>query len=320
MTETTSNPERLLNEAIDLIIRKQNDPDNPVSDDLIRSWRARSPQHEQIWNRVTLAHDASGAILNEQRRKERSESLGITRRNLIVSGVAVLGLGSAAYSLNTHFLTSALADHMTGKGEIRRTTLPDGSIATLGPESALALNFNDEKRNVDLLAGMCFFDVAHDARRPFSVLAANVCVTALGTAFDVSNDTSSVTVAVDHGLVHVQTLNQALEASIQLEKGQWVTMHPASGRIDRGRRESGQIGEWRDNLIIAEEETVDTLVARIGRWLPGRIVVADRSIGSKRVSGIFDLNNPLRTLEAVVHPTGARVRRITSLITVISPL
>lgn len=320
MTETTSNPERLLNEAIDLIIRKQNDPDNPVSDDLIRSWRTRSPQHEQIWNRVTLAHDASGAILNEQRRKERSESLGITRRNLIVSGVAVLGLGSAAYSLNTHFLTSALADHMTGKGEIRRTTLPDGSAATLGPESALAVNFSDERRDVDLLAGMCFFEVAKDARRPFSVLAANVRVTARGTAFDVSNDTSSVTVAVDHGIVDVQTSNAALGASIQLEKGQWVTMHPASGRVDRGRRESGQIAEWRDNLIIANEETVDTLVARIGRWLPGRIVFADRSIGSQRVSGVFDLNNPLRTLEAVVHPTGARVRRITSLITVISPL
>lgn len=320
MTESISHQERLLNEAIDLVIRRQNDPDNRVSEELIRGWRARSQEHEDVWLRVASVHGASGAILNEQRRIERSKSLGLTRRNLMLGGLAIIGLGSAAYTFRTSLLPSARADHMTNKAEIRRTTLPDGSIATLGPESAIALNFDEERRDVDLLAGMCFFEVAKETRRPFSVLASNLRATALGTAFDVSVDTNSVTVAVDHGLVDVQTSESTIAAGIKLEKGQWLTMHSASGRIDRGRRESGHIAEWRDNLIIAEEETVDALIARIGRWLPGHIIVADRSIGTQRVSGIFDLNNPLRTLEAVIHPTGARVRRVTSFVTVISPL
>lgn len=320
MTETMPDQERLLDEAIDLIIRRQNDPDNSVSDELIRAWRARSKQHDDVWARVSRLHGASGMILIEQRRIERSESLGLTRRNVMLGGLAMLGLGSAAYSFAPGMVMQARADHMTPKGEIRRIVLPDDSIATLGPESAIAVNFEKERREVRLLAGMCFFEVARDLNRPFSVACADLRATALGTAFDVSNDNDSVTVAVDHGLVNVQASNSLLQAGLQLEEGQWLTMDTDSGRIDRGRREGGQIAAWRDNLIIAKEETVNALVARIGRWLPGRIVIADPSVGAQRVSGIFDLTDPRRTLEAVVHPTGARVRQVTSFVTVISPL
>lgn len=320
MTETIPDQQRLLDEAIDLIIRQQNDPDNPVSEELIRAWRGRSQHHQDIWARVSRVHGASGTLLNEKRRIERSESLGLTRRNFMVGGLTILGLGSAAYSFAPGMLMEAHADHVSDKGEIRRVTLPDGSVATLGPESAIAVNFGTERREVELLAGMCFFEVARELNRPFSVVCADLRATALGTAFDVSNDNDSVTVAVDHGLVDVQASNSLLQAGLQLEEGQWLTMDTDSGRIDRGQKESGQIATWRDNVIIADEETVDALVSRIGRWLPGRIVIADPSVGAQRVSGIFDLTDPRRTLEAVVHPTGSRVRQVTSFVTVISPL
>jgi transmembrane sensor len=99
-----------------------------------------------------------------------------------------------------------------------------------------------------------------------------------------------------------------------------MTFDTSSGIVDRGKREPGQVGMWRDRLLIADRETVTALVARIGRWIPGRIITADPYIGQQRVSGIFDLSNPLRALEAVVHPAGGRVRQISSFVTVISPV
>ncbi len=320
MTDTPTDHGRLLDEAIDLIIRQQNDPDNPVSEELIRAWRGRSRQHEDIWARVARVHGASGTILNEQRRIERSRNLGIARRNFMLGGLGILGLGTAAYSFAPGMLTEARADHVTDKGEIRRINLPDGSIATLGPDSAIAVNFDSARREIELLTGMCFLEVAKGLNRPLSAVCAHLRATTLGSTFDISNDRDSVTVAVDNGLVDVQASNPLVQASVQLEQGQWLTMNTDSGRIDRGRMESGQVAAWRDNLIIADRETVNALVTRIGRWLPGRIVIADPSVGTQRVSGIFDLTDPLRTLEAVVHPTGARVRQVTSFVTIISPL
>lgn len=320
MNETIPDQERLLDEAIDLIIRLQNDPNNLVAIELIRAWRARGSQYEKVWALVSKAHGASGKILNEKRRIERRESLGLTRRNFMVGGFAVFGVGAAAYSFGPSMLLQAHADYMTGKGEIRRVNLPDGSIAMLGPDSAIALDFRRERRTIDLLAGMSFFEVVSDTSRPFSVISGTLSATALGTAFDVSNDAGVLTVSVDHGLVDVRTSDSALEMGVKLAEGQWITFDPSSGSIGRGQRERGQVASWRDNLIIAERETVSALVARIGRWIPGRIVIADPFIGDQRVSGVFDLTNPRLALQAAVHPAGARVRQVSSFVTVISPL
>jgi len=320
MNGTTPDQDRLLDEAIDLLIRQQNDPENPVAAEMIRAWRLRSPQHEQVWARVSKVHGASGRILSEERRRERRQSLGLTRRNLMLGGFTVMGTGLAAYAFGPQIILQARADHMTAKGEKRRIELPDGSVATLGPESAIALDYREDRRTVDLLTGMSFFEVASDAGRPFSVLSGSLSATALGTAFDVSDDGGILTVSVDHGLVDVRLADPALAGGEQLGDGQWLTFDPSSGGIDRGRRESGQIASWRDNLIIADKEAVSALVARIGRWVPGRVVIADPSIGRQRVSGVFDLNDPLRALQAVVHPAGGRVRQVSSLMTVISPI
>ncbi|WP_313192590.1 FecR family protein [Shinella zoogloeoides] len=320
MNGTTPDQDRLLDEAIDLLIRQQNDPENPVAAEMIRAWRLRSPQHEQVWARVSKVHGASGRILSEERRRERRQSLGLTRRNLMLGGFTVLGTGLAAYAFGPQIILQARADHMTAKGEKRRIELPDGSVATLGPESAIALDYREDRRTVGLLAGMSFFEVASDAGRPFSVLSGSLSATALGTAFDVSDDGGILTVSVDHGLVDVRLADPALAGGEKLGDGQWLTFDPSSGGIDRGRRESGQIASWRDNLIIADKEAVSALVARIGRWVPGRVVIADPSIGRQRVSGVFDLNDPLRALQAVVHPAGGRVRQVSSLMTIISPI
>lgn len=320
MNETTPDSERLLDEAIDLVIRLQNDPGNPVAIELIRAWRARGQQHEDVWAHVSKVHGASGKILTEKRRIERRENLDLTRRNFMASGFAALGAGAAAYSFGPGMLLQARADHMTEKGEIRRINLPDGSIATLGPESAIALDFRSERRSIDLLVGMSFFEVANDASQPLSVLSGSLSATAAGAAFDVSNDAGIMAVSVDHGFVDVRASGSALERGETLAEGQWITFDRSSGNIDRGQRETTQIASWRDNFIIAERETVSALVARIGRWIPGRIVIADPFIGDQRVSGVFDLNNPLLALQAVVHPAGGRVRRISSFVTIISPL
>jgi transmembrane sensor len=320
MSEARPDQDRLTDEAIDLVIRLQNDPENLVAIEMVRAWRARGPEHERIWARVAKVHGAAGKILTDRRRAKRRESLGLTRRNFVIGGAIGLGAIGAGYSLLPDILIRSRADHITGKGEIRRVSLPDGSVATLGPDSAIAVDFAAQRRRIELLAGMSFFDVASEPQRPFSVQTAELTVTALGTAFDVSSDAGILSVAVDHGVVETRAPSSPLATGARLQAGEWVTFDRSTHAVERGSREASQIASWRDNFIIAEKEAVSALVARIGRWIPGRIVMADPFIGAQRVSGIFDLNDPKRALEAVVHPAGARVRQVSTFLTVISPL
>lgn len=312
--------DRLLDEAIDLLIRLQNDPGNPVSTEMIRAWRAGGPDHERAWAQVSGIHGVTGKVLTDRRKAERRQSLGLTRRNLVIGAIAGLGAAGAGYAVLPDLLIQARADVVTAKGEIRQVALPDGSMATLGPASALAFRFTPGRRGVELLTGMAYFDVRPEPQRPFAVVADDLTVTALGTAFDTSSDAGFLTVSVDHGLVEARAPDSALAAGVRLAAGDWITFDPAANITERGRREAGQIATWRDRILIVEKEPISAVVARIGRWTPGRIVLADPGIGRQRISGVFDLSDPRLALEAVVHPAGARVRQVSSILTVISPV
>jgi len=162
--------------------------------------------------------------------------------------------------------------------------------------------------------------VMEDPARPFVVGSGGLSATALGTAFDVSNDAGVVSVSVDHGLVEARAPSLSFSGAERLGAGEWLTFDLSSHSLNRGDREAFQIAAWRTGMIVAEKETVSALVARISRWQEGQVVIADPFLGSRIVSGVFDLGDPLRALEAVVRPFGAKVRKITPFMTVISPV
>lgn len=318
MSETKPDPDRLLDEAIDLIIRLQNDPENPVTLEMIAGWRARSDEHERIWDKVAGAHGMSGKIVTDQVKAEHKAKSKVTRRKFMIGAATGLGAVGAGTVLLPEAILSARADYMTAKGEIRRVELADGSKATLGPESALAVDYQQERRGLELLRGMCFFEVEEDLQRPFVVEAGRIAATVLGTDFDMSLDADFVSVSVAEGHVRTQAPGGPW-ADGQLTRGDWARFDPSRRMTFGGRREPGQIAAWRVALLVADREPISALVARISRWCPGRIVVADPFIGEQEVSGLFDLREPYRALEAVVHPAGGRVYRISSYLTVIAP-
>jgi transmembrane sensor len=309
---------RLFREAADLAIRLQNDPVNPVSIEMVRAWVARSPKHEATWARVAEIHGMTGKILTE--RRKAAEGSRLTRRSLVIGGVAGLGAIAAGAWAVPEAVLYARADHVTSTAEIRRIVLVDGSAMTLGPDSAVAIAYTNDRRDIELLAGMAYFEVVSDAARPFSVLSGPLSAKALGTAFDVSNDAGFISVSVDHGVVEAKAPVSGLSVGERLNAREWITLDPSSHNLTRGTREAFEIAAWRTGMIVAEKETVSAMVAKIARWQPGSVVVADPFLGSRVVSGVYDLRDPIRALEAVVRPFGAKVREIAPYVTVISPV
>ncbi len=318
MTDEMSDEDRLFMEATDLMIRLKNDPDNPVPRRMIREWRMRSLEHESIWAEVAEIHGMMVKIITDEREAGKKAVPGITRRSLVIAGL--VGAGAAAgYAALPGLLVEARADYTTGKGQVRRVDLADGSIATMGPDSAIVVRFDERQRFIHLLQGMAFFDAASDRARPFSVGMGELVTTALGTAFEISDGAGYLSVSVDRGTVEVTSTAADIEAA-RLSAGQWLAFDAQNRTSRHGTRESGQIAAWRAGQLFAEDEPVSSLIAKISRWQPGRTIVVDPSLGSRRVSGVFDLADPPRAFRALVHPFGGHVRTVGSYLTVISPI
>lgn len=85
----------------------------------------------------------------------------------------------------------------------RTVRLADGSEMVLSARAVAKVAFTRNARALEILQGAVYFQVKHDASRPFIVRAGEVSVTALGTAFSVNRETDRLSVTVTEGSVNV---------------------------------------------------------------------------------------------------------------------
>ncbi|TYR36260.1 DUF4974 domain-containing protein [Sphingobacterium phlebotomi] len=112
----------------------------------------------------------------------------------------------------------------TGVGERKVVNLPDGSTVTLNARTSLRVDENAygrSAREVELLAGEAFFEVAKDSSRAFIVQAGRLQTTVLGTSFNIQTyaEMEEQVISVYTGRVKVQRGNNNLGT---LEKGQRI--------------------------------------------------------------------------------------------------
>ncbi|HBO3874035.1 TPA: FecR domain-containing protein, partial [Pseudomonas aeruginosa] len=143
-------------------------------------------------------------------------------RGWAAAAAVLLALGSAWNERDAG--VSWLADHSTGKGEVRILRLVDGSEVELDAQSAIDVAYDSRERRVRLLEGSAIFRAAPRAgreTRPFVVESAGGSTRALGTRFLVSRN--------DDGSVQVGVLEHRVAVALA---------HPRTGTV--GRRELGE--------------------------------------------------------------------------------
>ena len=209
------------------------------------------------------------------------------------------------------------SDFQTATAETRSLSLDDGSLIVMGAESAVARDFSGGRREVALLRGEAWFQVAHDAARPFIVTAGDMTITVTGTAFDVAMTDRTVAVALARGSVAVERPGTTpLEKT--LEPGQRLAIDRQDGAVLITDVDPVLMGGWRSGRLIVHGARLADVVDAVDRYHPGTITLIGRSVADRRVTGVFDLANPEKALRSLVSPYGVSVRKVTPWNTVVS--
>lgn len=211
------------------------------------------------------------------------------------------------------------AVYVAGPGELRSLKLEDGSEISLTSETRLRVDFDADVREIFLSRGEALFHVAKDARRPFVVRADRTSARAVGTAFSVQRDAKHVVVTVGEGRVAVSQAEGVLpfrgapaaDEGVALAADQQIATAP-DGQLQQVRFVDSQRAlAWAKGDLIFENETVDAVVAKFNRFARIKMRVEDRYIGSRTVSGIFEVDDPesfVAFLSSVEQVTVARPR------------
>ncbi|MES2458182.1 MAG: FecR domain-containing protein [Bacteroidota bacterium] len=170
------------------------------------------------------------------------------------------------------------------KAQKRQITLPDGTRVWLNAGSELKYepDFNKKLRTVSL-SGEGFFDVKHDAGRPFVIHTGEVTTTVLGTAFNVKENKTgqSVEVTVTRGRVSV---TRGDKISI-LTPDQQVTVDLLSGNFSKKTIEAEKIIAWISNEMDFDDVTFESAAAQLEKHFQVKISFDNEKLKTCRFSG-----------------------------------
>lgn len=297
MTQPDPDREALLREAARILIRLNENPDDPDAREARDHFVARGAAEQKAFEAALRMWKVGG--------RKKPPRPGATLACLLVAGLAA----TLAYA---PLRLAALADWQTGF-EISEVTLSSGDIAYLDADSAIADASDGTSRRIRLLQGAGYFDV-ETAPQSFVVEAGPLTATALGTAFEVSHLGDTILVAVSEGAVEVQVA----EMATRLDAGERLLWSPAGG-ISRSEIEATSIAPWRQGQFVLDDLTFRQVIDVIDRRLPGHVLIFGEDLAGAAMTGTIDLTRPEAALEVLAASRRARTLSLTPLITMIRP-
>ncbi|MFT4090285.1 MAG: FecR domain-containing protein [Asticcacaulis sp.] len=312
-TDANAQDAQRVREATRLYLRLQDTPEDEAIEAEVDIWRAQSAEHERAWHAASQTWWLTGL-------SEVSQDAVPVRPNVVSRWglkLAAGGLMAAALSLFVapQAYMAMVSDHQTHRAEQRQIALEDGSQVVLDSDSAIAVTYHPDSREVRLLKGRAWFDVAHNAQRPFHVTVGDAKVTVTGTAFDVGLEDGFNEVSLAQGGVRLTAGDAKLMA---LVPGDRVRIDAATSAADRSQVSLASMGSWRRGRLMLEDVPLADGIARLKRYYGG-IIVFDRSaFEGHTVTGVYDVRAPEDALRLMVSQHGAEVRKITPWVMVVT--
>lgn len=308
-------------QALNWLILLQEDPDDESLRAQFNEWLNTSDLHQQAWQEAQnlSALTSQGQVYRQASRLELEKDLPraslYNNQNRLVWGAFTTAIAACFIWLIVPIVMLHIkADHLTGAGEIKTVTLSDGSTVALAAQSAVQVSFEKKVRKITLLSGQAFFEVTPNRSRPFIVSSGKTTTRVLGTAFEVSLKSTGSTVLVKHGTVHVTS--SSADAQI-LQKGDGAKVQ-RSGGIAKINIQPSQVAVWRRGRYEVNNRPVSEVLDELRRYYSGIVILTDKGLGRRRITGVYDLKDPKEALRAVALAHGAKLNQVTPWVIVIS--
>ena len=273
-----------------------------------RAWRQKPANRaayqavESAWRGAdVLADDPEiGAALTAAlaRPARARPAMWVWPAGLVTAGVAV---GASFWVLTF----GAGSTYSTRVGEQRLVRLGDGTAMRLDTDTRVSVSLRGGERRVELAHGQAFFDVAHDAARPFIVDAGSMRVRAVGTRFDVRRDGAVAKVTLVEGIVQVSDSGPSPRAWT-LGPGEQVRLGRAPARVTA---DVAAATSWTSGRVIFRGLPLGQAIDEVNRYSPHKIRLAAQAVADVPVSGSFETGDVDAFVSAVSDLHGLTARK-----------
>ncbi|HEY4125993.1 MAG TPA: FecR domain-containing protein [Rhizomicrobium sp.] len=260
----------------------------------LENWMDTSLAHRIAYWRLEAAWDQTDRLAALRRPMRETDAQTAPSRSWpffarIAAAVVVVGaLGAGAVFYAAAPAAKTYATEIGGRETI---TLRDGSQIELNTDSSVRVALSDNERKIWLDKGEAYFQVRHNVKRPFVVIAGGHRIVDIGTKFTVRREVRGLSVAVTEGQVKLESSNAKLKPTL-LTAGQVALADAKSISIAKKPVEelSTEL-KWRTGLIEFRYSTLAEAAQEFNRYNRTKLVIADTQTAKLSVVGTFGTND-----------------------------
>jgi transmembrane sensor len=276
------------------LLRREEDGWSAGDDALLEAWLNADPRNRMAYYRMQFGWQKADrlAALREPSVPMRVDSSrkGWRRRGLVPAFAiaASLAIGVIIVWQLGVFERHTYTTSVGGRSEV---PLSDGTKIELNTDTRLRAEVNAKSRTVWLDNGEAYFDVAHDATRPFVVHGGTRNITVLGTKFSVRRDGDRVEVVVLEGRVRVDDLTASPEPTVVITRGDIAVSQGLALKIRHSEEHAVDELSWRQGMLTFNEMALVDAAAEFNRYNRKQLVVVDPRAAAVHIGGSFDATN-----------------------------
>ena len=270
---------------------------------------AQDGRTDEAWESLSARIAASGP--GEARRPVPAWAGRRSAPQLRAAAVAALVVGGAGIWRLAAPSREPMVAEVTAAGATRSLRLDDGTRVTLGPASRLEhpRRFRGNAREV-VLEGEAFFEVAHDASRPFTVRSGGALTRVLGTRFDVrAYRGEPVRVAVESGRVRLRSAAAGSDTGVVLVHGDLGLAAPGSPAARQSGVDPARYTGWREGRLEFDRAELAEVARELERWYGVQVRVADPTLARRHLTLALPRAPLDEVLGAITLSLGARWSR-----------
>ena len=269
------------------------------------AWRDADPRRAAAFAEVA----STWTRLDALRDVEALPQPRVSRRAWLTGGGAALAasLAGGAYLGRDVLLRDRV---VTGVGERRTLTLPDGSSVELNTDTEVSWRFDRKRRRLWLARGEAALTIVQDNLRPFELFAAEGLARLAAGQFNARLRPAGLDLIVLAGRAAIETAAGRAEAQVMGPADARQALEVNAGRIAvvaTPEAEVQSVQAWRRGEIVFEGQPLAVAVEEYNRYLPRKLVLADDRAGELRLGGRFLTGDPDSFLQALRTTFGLRI-------------
>jgi transmembrane sensor len=211
------------------------------------------------------------------------------RLSLAAAWVAAIGLALlfAVPRLSPTVSPEALLTYTNSEQRGKVIALSDGSVLHLDADSQIQVSMSATRRLLVLVSGRAYFEVAKDARRPFSVEAGGTRTVALGTRFEVRLRPEGVAVTLAEGSVAVTPAAPGAQWQATLQPGEQLVVDAAAAQGVKRSVDAARVIAWSGGRLHFDGTPLRQVLADVNRYSGIKVVLGDEALGDVPIGGSF---------------------------------